>query len=337
MHRPRGGSLGDQLRLGRGAGARRPGLPKLRPDASAGPRRAARRLDQDTAHFGGAKPRPTVLCRPCRQVAAPQGGFWLLRSVTVMDRCLLCAWNDPWNRAPDNRSAASAVSAMTRIICAAPECGRAVPRCVPSAASGPGRTRLPSRARRPGPPPSFYDRPGLLTPPGNLLLIPLRRAAGRDLHTPPDPVQQHIHPRQRVLHPEPPPDLIRHPGQRPALIRIPGRRRTRIQHRFQLGDLGRGELAFRAASTLGRQRLPATRSQPPAPPVRAHPRDPEPLRDLPVAGPGLARIVHEAVLLVNGRVAKESNRVGGHVMWQTGMGSSFRTWTVDRFVDRVAG
>ena len=68
------------------------------------------------------------------------------------------------------------------------------PRCGPSAASGPGRTRLRSRARRPGPPPRFYDRPGVLPPPGDLLLVPLRRPPRRDLHGPPDPVQQHVHP-----------------------------------------------------------------------------------------------------------------------------------------------
>src|SRR5215470_4095406 len=85
------------------------------------------------------------------------------------------------------------------------------PRCGPSAASGPGRTRLRSRARHPGPPPFFYDRPGVLPPPGNLLLVPLRGPPGRDLYRPADPVQQHGRPGQRVLHPEPPPDLVRDP------------------------------------------------------------------------------------------------------------------------------
>ena len=72
---------------------------------------------------------------------------------------------------------------------------------------------FPAEPRRPGPPPCFYDRPGVLPPPGDLLLVPLRRPAGRDLHAPADPVQQHVHPRQRVLHPEPPPGLLRDPRQ----------------------------------------------------------------------------------------------------------------------------
>ena len=52
----------------------------------------------------------------------------------------------------------------------------------------PWPTRLRSRARRPGPPPRFYDRPGVLPPPGDLLLIPLRRPPRRDLHRPAEPV-----------------------------------------------------------------------------------------------------------------------------------------------------
>ena len=36
-----------------------------------------------------------------------------------MDRCLPSAWNGSWNVAPDNPSAASAISAMTRAIAAA--------------------------------------------------------------------------------------------------------------------------------------------------------------------------------------------------------------------------
>ena len=78
-------------------------------------------------------------------------------------------------------------------------------------------------------------------------------------------------------------------SQRPALIRIP-RRRARAQDLFQLGDLGRGQLAFRAARALGGQRLPAARGHRPPSPVRRHPRDPEVPGDLPVAGPGLDQI-----------------------------------------------
>jgi hypothetical protein len=73
----------------------------------------------------------------------------------------------------------------------------------------------------------------------------------------------------------------------PALIRIPGRRRARVQDRLQLRDLGRSELALRAACPPGRQRGPAARSQRPPPPVHRHPRHPEPPRDLPVASPRL--------------------------------------------------
>jgi len=67
-------------------------------------------------------------------------------------------------------------------------------------------------------------------------------------------VQQHGHPGQRVLHPEPPPHLLGDPGQRPALIRIPARGRPGIQDPFQLGHLGGSELALRAAGAPGRQR-----------------------------------------------------------------------------------
>jgi hypothetical protein len=100
-------------------------------------------------------------------------------------------------------------------------------------------------------------------------------------------VQQHGHPGQRVLHPEPLPALLGDPGQRPALIGISACRRPGIQDFFQLGDLRRSQLALRPAGALRRQRLPAARGQGPPPPVHAHPRDPEPLRDLLVAGPGL--------------------------------------------------
>jgi hypothetical protein len=95
-----------------------------------------------------------------------------------------------------------------------------------SPASGPPSSM---RARRPGPPPHFYDRPGVLPPPGDLALIALRRPPRRDLHGPADPVQQHIHPRPALLHPEPPPDLVRDPGQGQALIQIARGRRADVQ------------------------------------------------------------------------------------------------------------
>jgi hypothetical protein len=64
--------------------------------------------------------------------------------------------------------------------------------------------------RRDGP---FYDGPRLLPPEGDGRLVPLGGAPGRDLHAPPDPVQQHVHPRQRVLHPEPAGHQLGDPGQ----------------------------------------------------------------------------------------------------------------------------
>ena len=118
-----------------------------------------------------------------------------------------------------------------------PGSARGGPRYGPSAALSPGLIHPRSRSRRPGPPPSFYHGPGLLPPSGDRRLVPLGGPPRRDLHAPPDPVQQHIHPGQRVLHPEPPPDLLADPGQRPALIRMPAPRRAGIQHRLQLGDL----------------------------------------------------------------------------------------------------
>jgi hypothetical protein len=133
---------------------------------------------------------------------------------------------------------------------APPGCGRAVPSCVPRAVSGPGRTRPGSRPRRPGPPPHSYHGPGLLPPRGDRRLVPFSSPAGRDLDAPPDPVQQHIHPGQRVLHPEPPPYQVSDPGQRPALIRTAAGRRAGVQHRLQLAEQGRGELALRAARPL---------------------------------------------------------------------------------------
>ena len=56
-----------------------------------------------------------------------------------------------------------------------------------------------------------------LPPCGDRRLVPLGRAAGRDLHAPPDPVQQHIKPGQRVIHPEPLAHQFADPAQRPAL------------------------------------------------------------------------------------------------------------------------
>ena len=103
------------------------------------------------------------------------------------------------------------------------------PRYGPWPASGPGRIRLRRPARRPGPLPSFYHRPRLLPPPGNRRLVPLGGPPGRHLHALPDPVQQHIHPRQRVLHPEPLPHLLSDTGQRPALVLIAAGRRACLQ------------------------------------------------------------------------------------------------------------
>ncbi len=45
-----------------------------------------------------------------------------------------------------------------------------------------------------------YLRPGLLPPGGDLLLIPLGRAPGGDLHAPPQAVQQQVQPGQGVGH-----------------------------------------------------------------------------------------------------------------------------------------
>jgi len=117
--------------------------------------------------------------------------------------------------------------------------------------------------------------------------IPLRSPAGRDLDGPAEPVQQHIHPGQRVLHPEPPPHLVGDPGQGPALIPIAARRRPGIQDFFQLSDLGRRQLAPGSARALRGQRRTAAGRQSAPPPVRRHPRHPEVLRDLTVARPGL--------------------------------------------------
>jgi hypothetical protein len=119
--------------------------------------------------------------------------------------------------------------------------------CVPSAASSPGLTRPRRSARRPGPPKCFYHRPHFLPPGRDPRLIPLGRLARRELHAPPDPVQQQIRPGQGVLRPEPPPDDIGDPRQRPALILPALRGRPSLQHRRQLAQLRRCQLAPRPA------------------------------------------------------------------------------------------
>ena len=102
-----------------------------------------------------------------------------------------------------------------------PGCGRAGPRYALWAALCPGRIGPRRPARRPGPPPSFYYRPGRLLPGADLLLVALGGLAGGDLHTPPDPVQQQIQPRPGVLHSEPSPGGLGDARQRPALVLIP--------------------------------------------------------------------------------------------------------------------
>src|SRR5512140_2542924 len=140
--------------------------------------------------------------------------------------------------------AMSAASETRRLLLPVTFTTRAVPRCGPWAASGPGLIRPRSKARRPGPPPPFYYWPGLFLPGGDLLLVPLGGLAGGDLHAPADPVQQQVQPRQGVGHAEPAAHHLGDAGQRPALILIPPPAgRACFQHRLQLTDLGRGELA----------------------------------------------------------------------------------------------
>ena len=103
-------------------------------------------------------------------------------------------------------------------------------------------------------------------------------------------MQQHVHPGQGVLRPEPLPDQVSDPRQRPALILIAAGSRAGIQDRFQLGQPGRGELALRPARAPRGQRLPPARGQRPPPPVRRHPADPEPPRHLRVAGTALDHV-----------------------------------------------
>jgi hypothetical protein len=49
------------------------------------------------------------------------------------------------------------------------------------------------------------------------------RSAARDLHAPPDPVQEPVHPGRRVIDPEPPSHQIANPGQSPAPVLVPPR------------------------------------------------------------------------------------------------------------------
>src|SRR5258708_25839109 len=70
---------------------------------------------------------------------------------------------------------------------------------------------------------------GIVGPPRRLSDAELVRLAfcglaGPDLHAPADPVQQHIHPGQGVVHAEPAADDLGDPGQCPALILVPALR-----------------------------------------------------------------------------------------------------------------
>lgn len=135
------------------------------------------------------------------------------------------------------------------------------PRCGLWAASAPGRLRPRSRARRPGPPPSFYDRPLLVLPGGDLRLVALGGLAGGDLHAPADAVQQQIQPGQGVLHPEPAVHDLGNPRQSPALIAPARSDRAGIQHRFQRTQLTRIKLAAGTAGALRDQGLTPARCQ----------------------------------------------------------------------------
>ena len=73
-----------------------------------------------------------------------------------------------------------------------------------------------------------------------------------------------------------------------ALILIPSPGgRASLQHRLQLTQLGRGELAPGTPCPFRSQRRLATGGQRPPPPVHRHPRHPEPPGHLPVTGPRL--------------------------------------------------
>ena len=124
---------------------------------------------------------------------------------------------------------------------------------------GPGQIRLRRRSRRPGPPRSFYHGPGLLPPGGDRRLVPLGGPPRRDLDAPADPVQQRVHAGQRVLRPEPAAHHLRNPRQRPALVLIPAPgRRPGVQQRRQFAQLGRAQLALRAARALRHERRAAS-------------------------------------------------------------------------------
>jgi hypothetical protein len=123
--------------------------------------------------------------------------------------------------------------------------------------------------------------------------------------------------RDGVVHPEPAAHHLGDPDQRPALILIPALHgRADVQHRLQLTHLGRGQLAPRTARPLRRQRLPAAGGQRPPPPVRRHPRHPEPLRHLPVAGPRLDQLGRrQPPLLPAGPLGRgQPAAIGGYLM-----------------------
>src|SRR3954452_25298599 len=144
-----------------------------------------------------------------------------------------------------------------------------------------GRTRPRRLPRRPGPPRSFYLRPGLLPPGGDLLLVAFGGLAGRHLHAPAEAVQQQIQPGQGVVHPEALPDDLGDPGQRPALILPPPPRRAGVQQRLQLVELGGAELAARPTGPGGGQRRAASGGQRVPPAVYRHPGAPKAGRLLP--------------------------------------------------------
>jgi hypothetical protein len=102
-------------------GQRGQGLPRPEAGAGVGARAAQRAALIQIGPIRKRNGPKTVSCpvRPCRQVVAPRRWVPSLRSVTVMGRCLPSTWNGLWNGAPDNPSAASAVSAMTCAIGAA--------------------------------------------------------------------------------------------------------------------------------------------------------------------------------------------------------------------------
>ena len=194
---------------------------------------------------------------------------------------------------------------------------RAVPRCGPWAALSPGRTRPRRPARRPGPPPSFYHRPGLLPPGGDPRLIPLGGPPRRDLHAPADPVQQQVQPRPGCS----PPGTGGAPPRRsgPASStgphpspRRPGRRPAPPPARAAAAGVS---LHFAPPAPFDGQRRPAAGGQRPPPPVRRHPRHPEPPGHLPVAGPGLDQLRRrQPHLLPAGPLSRVSPPPSGYLM-----------------------